>query len=199
MSPDSSALVCRIKPRRSNKQDKWAEWAAVTFVFPFQASSNRVPAEVQRSPICFIYGFAPGVMHSRRDFGWDANPNEQRVLCTCVFIAPRTCHSDNNQPYFKACSPLTIRRRHVTCCRYQRFTLPFALCCRQRSIILPRLVTPTKETSQARSRGETGKKTSSDTDRLLAVSFVNKQCVSLTLFSSAGWRQVCQLLEDPDS
>lgn len=60
---------------------------------------------------------------------------------------------------FKASSPLTIRRRHVTCRRYLPFTLPFALCCCQRSIILPHLVTPTKETSQARSRGEMGKKT----------------------------------------
>ncbi len=70
-----------------------AEWAAVTFVFPFQASSNRVPAEVQRSPICFIYGFAPGVMHSRRDFGWEANPNEQRVFVhVCVY-----CSTDLSQ------------------------------------------------------------------------------------------------------
>ncbi len=138
-----------------------AEWAEVTFVFPFQASSNHVPAEVQRSPICFIYGFAPGVMHSRGcwDFGREANTNEQRVFMHVCFLLRRPVTATIINHIFKACSPLTISRRCVTCCRYLRFTLPFALCCRQRSIILPRPVAPTKETSQARSRGETGKKT----------------------------------------
>lgn len=128
----------------------------VTFVFPFQASSNHVPAEVQRSPICFIYGFAPRVMC--RDFGREAHTNEPVFSCMCVFFAPRTCHGDNNQPFFKPCSPLTITPLFLR--RQLLHVSPSAFPPRRRqcSIILPLPVAPTKDTSQAHSRGESMRK-----------------------------------------